>query len=80
MPRTRYRWFIVFLLFVITVVNCIGRGLDGRQRGLLRRQRRYRPSAGSDGVMTGLALSSVLAVLLFHRPDRDRESPPGAIA
>ena len=31
-------------------------------------------------LMTGLAMSSVLAVLLFHRPDRDRESPAGAIA
>jgi hypothetical protein len=28
-------------------------------------------------LMTGLALSSVLVVLLFHHPDRDRE---GAIA
>jgi hypothetical protein len=25
--------------------------------------------------MTGLALSSVLVVLLFHHPDRDRQNP-----
>ncbi|HEX9558964.1 MAG TPA: MFS transporter [Reyranella sp.] len=31
-------------------------------------------------LMTGLALSSVLVVLLFHRPDRDRESPAGSMA
>jgi len=30
-------------------------------------------------LMTGLALSSVL-VVLFHRPDRDRESPTGSMA
>jgi MFS transporter, ACS family, hexuronate transporter len=31
-------------------------------------------------LMTGLALSSVLVVLLFHWPDRDRESPAGSLA
>ena len=31
-------------------------------------------------LMTGLALSSVLVVLIFHRPDEDRADQPGGVA
>jgi hypothetical protein len=59
MTPTRFRWLIIFLLFAITVVTYIDRAAISYAIPL----------------MAALALSSVVVVLLFHRPDGDRENP-----
>jgi hypothetical protein len=76
MHPTRFRWFIIFLLFAISIINYIDRtaidilgafGLGYAITTLLARR-----SWAASWSTAGLALLSVIVVLVFHDPDRDR--------
>ncbi|WP_421995220.1 hypothetical protein [Reyranella sp.] len=84
MTPTRFRWFVVFLLFAITAVNYVDRAAISYAIPRIQHELGLSPEASGailgaffeDGflLVAALALSSVAAVLLFHHPDRDREA------
>ena len=60
MLPSRFRWFIIFLLFAISVINYIDRAAISYSIPKIERH---------------LGLSPVIVVLIFHHPDRDRPKP-----
>lgn len=59
MAATRYRWFVVFLLFAVMVANYVDRSAIAYAIPAIKRE-------------LGLSPGRVAVVLLFHHPDRDR--------
>jgi hypothetical protein len=60
MRPSRFRWFIIFLLFAISVINYIDRAAISYSIPQIERD---------------LSLSPVIVVLIFYHPDRDRPKP-----
>ena len=60
MRPSRFRWFIIFLLFAISDINYIDPAAI---------------SYSIPQIEGDLSLSPVIVVLIFHHPDRDRPKP-----
>jgi hypothetical protein len=60
MRPSRFRWFIIFLLFAISDINYIDPAAISYSIPQIERD---------------LSLSPVIVVLIFHHPDRDQPKP-----
>ena len=63
MPRSRYRWFIVFLLFAITVVNYIDRAALSYAIPMIQRDLGLSP-AETGGILGAFGLGYAITTLI----------------